>query len=65
MKSDKLLKKLIGMSEEDAEFLCHKNGYKIRLSSRDGIFFPGTCEMRGDRINVTVAKGIVTEADVG
>ena len=56
---------LVGLTEAEAEQQIQNKGFCSRVMRRDGRSFMGTCDMRHDRINLSVNNGRVTEADVG
>ncbi len=61
----KVAKKMIGMTESEAEGLAVTHGYRMRVVQRDGEHYILTMELRADRINVRIMKGLVTETYVG
>lgn len=63
--TEELLKKLIGESKECAISICKENGYKVRITKEDSISFVIPLELRFDRINLQIEKGIVVSCHVG
>ncbi|MEN9923647.1 MAG: hypothetical protein RIS09_1161, partial [Actinomycetota bacterium] len=59
------LKRLIGMSEDEARALIWDNNYMSRVVHRDGEDFMVTADYRYDRINLYINGGIVFDATVG
>jgi hypothetical protein len=55
---------LVGLSEKDAVDLVEHAGFVARVVSRDGDV-EMTDDYRADRINLSIADGVVTLADVG
>lgn len=59
------LKSFLGMSEEAAKIAITDLGFRVRVVMRDGSPFMVTQDLRMDRVNLTIADGIVTEAHFG
>ena len=64
-KVEQVAASVVGMSEDDAVKAIEAAGYTSRVVERDGKSFPVTMDVRGDRINLTIADGKVTKATVG
>lgn len=65
MPSDEELAALIGLTEDEAQAKVEGAGWVFRVLERDGESFPATADYREDRVNVTVAEGVVTAATMG
>lgn len=50
---------IVGMTENDARQFLATQGFKMRVSKRDGKALMGTRDARPDRINVEIENGIV------
>lgn len=62
---EEICRQLIGMEESAGQFLIQMNSYTARLRNKDGISYIGTADLKFDRINLNVDKGIITKAEVG
>lgn len=56
---------LIGMDLEAARKLVTDRGLIFRVLGKDGVSHPSTTDLRQDRVNVVVAGGKITDADIG
>lgn len=56
---------LVGLSEEEAMKVATGNGWAVRIAMRDGEGFMLTADYRQDRVNLTIANGVVTAVTVG
>jgi hypothetical protein len=56
---------LVGVKEDDALRRIEDAGCSVRVIERDGEVFPHTADRRPSRINLRVAQGTITAADVG
>ena len=61
--SKDILDSLIGKTYEEAQELC--DGYRLRVTNKDGVAYVVTCDFRLDRINVELDNGIVTFSSIG
>ena len=62
---DILVSSLVGKTKEEAANLCRANGYFPRVVREDGVGFMITMDLRFDRINLDIDKGLVTRASIG
>ena len=60
-----MIKKLIGLTLEQAKLLAAKEGKTIRVMAEDDQNYVGTCDYRIERINLGLKKGLVVEAWLG
>lgn len=58
-------KMIVGMTEQQAMRTLKINGFDGRVVSRDGKCLTGTCDIREDRISLTIVNGKVVGAIVG
>jgi hypothetical protein len=56
---------LVGLTEQGAADTCAKNGWTMRVAVRDGKNYMLTTDYNPLRVNVSLAKGIVTSVTVG
>jgi len=56
---------LLGKSVGDAEKICANFGYHIRITKQDGLAFVVTCDLRTNRVNVSVSNGFIDSASIG
>lgn len=66
MKSNiSLAESLVGLTEEEAVAKITDSGMRVRVRSKDGESFMGTCDYRMDRVNLHIENGKVTKASIG
>jgi len=63
--SKELLESLIGMTEDNGLKLCKENDYDIRIVREDSNNYAITMDLRFNRINLVIDKGIITKCDIG
>lgn len=63
--SDDVATSLIGLPEERAVEVAKEQGFEVRVTERDGESFPVTADYRMDRVNVSIADGLVVTASIG
>ena len=63
--SNQLLESLIGMNKESGTELCKENDYKVRITREDSNNYAITMDLRFDRINLEIDKGLITKCDIG
>jgi hypothetical protein len=63
--SNELLESLIGMNKESGTELCKENDYKVRIKREDSNNYVITMDLRFDRINLEIDKGLITKCDIG
>ncbi len=63
--SNELLESLIGMDKESGSELCREKGYKVRITREDSNNYAITMDLRFDRINLEIDKGLITKCDIG
>jgi hypothetical protein len=63
--SNELLESLIGMDKESVTELCKENDYKVRITREDSNNYVITMDLRFDRINLEIDKGLITKCDIG
>lgn len=56
---------LIGLTETEAGKVAAERGWVVRTAMRDGQAFMLTTDYRSDRVNLTVADGVVTSVTIG
>jgi len=56
---------LVGKSYSEAESLCKEHKIALRIRSRNGVSYMGTCDYRVDRINVDVDDNQIVTASIG
>jgi hypothetical protein len=59
------LETLVGQPEATAVELLKNNGWKVRITVRDGEPFIGTCDFRDDRVQLQVRDGKITKISIG
>jgi hypothetical protein len=62
---NRLVRDLIGMPKEDAMAKIKAAGFPFRIRSEDGNYFVGTADLKLERFNLVVEKGLVTEVKMG
>jgi hypothetical protein len=63
--SNELLESLIGLTKEEGSKVCLENDYKVRVTREDSNNSVITMDLRFDRINLELDKGIITKCDIG
>jgi hypothetical protein len=58
-------KKLIGLTEAEAQKVAIELGWLVRIAMRDGEAFILTMDYQTNRVNLTITKGLVTNVVVG
>jgi hypothetical protein len=58
-------KKLIGLTEAEAQKVCTELGWQVRVAMRDGEAFMLTTDYQTNRVNLTITKGLVTSVVIG
>ena len=59
------VKKLIGLTEAEAQKVVTELGWQVRVAMRDGEAFMLTTDYQTNRVNLTITKGYVTFVVVG
>lgn len=62
---NRLVRDLVGMPKEDAIAKIKAAGFPFRMRSEDGNYFVGTADLKLERFNLVVEKGLVTEVKMG
>ena len=62
---DASLKKLIGLTEAEAQKVATEMGWQVRVAMRDGEAYMLTMDYQTNRVNLTITKGYVTAVVVG
>ena len=62
---DASAKKLIGLTEAEAQKVATELGWQVRVAMRDGEAFMLTTDYQTNRVNLTITKGSVTFVVVG
>lgn len=62
---DASAKKLIGLTEAEAQKVATELGWQVRVAMRDGEAFMLTTDYQTNRVNLTVTKGSVTNVVIG
>ncbi|CAB5048933.1 MAG: hypothetical protein F2930_03710 [Actinobacteria bacterium] len=62
---DAAAKKLLGLSEDEAQKVATESGWTVRIANRDGEAFMLTTDFQTNRVNLTVTKGSVTAVTIG
>jgi hypothetical protein len=62
---DASVKKLIGLTEAEAQKVAAELGWQVRVAMRDGEAFMLTTDFQTNRVNLTITKGLVTNVVVG
>jgi len=60
MEDEKSYNHLIGLEVEQAKVELEKEGKILRVDTKDGVPLVGTCDMKANRLNVAITKGIIT-----
>jgi predicted small lipoprotein YifL len=58
-------KKLIGLTEAEAQKVASELGWQVRVAMRDGEAFMLTQDYQTNRVNLTITKGFVTAVVIG
>jgi hypothetical protein len=58
-------KGVVGKDLAEAQRILQAKGYRVRITSVDGVSFPVTADHRPDRVNLDVVKGKVVAAHIG
>ena len=58
-------KKLIGLTEAEAQKVATEMGWQVRVAMRDGEAYMLTKDYQTNRVNLTITKGYVTAVVVG
>jgi hypothetical protein len=56
--------RLVGLPEDDAARRTERAGYVFRVARRDDTPLPMTADLRSDRIDASVAQGVVVDVAV-
>ena len=62
---DASAKKLIGLTEAEAQKVATELGWQVRVAMRDGEAFMLTKDYQTNRVNLTITKGSVTAVVIG
>ena len=62
---DASAKKLIGLTEAEAQKVATELGWQVRVAMRDGEAFMLTMDYQTNRVNLTITKGSVTAVVIG
>ena len=62
---DASAKKLIGLTEAEAQKVATELGWQVRVAMRDGEAFMLTTDYQTNRVNLTITKGLVTNVVIG
>ena len=62
---DASAKKLIGLTEAEAQKVATELGWQVRIAMRDGESFMLTQDFQTNRVNLTITKGFITAVVVG
>lgn len=65
MNNAHIKKQINGLTEKEAEKLIKEMDMRMRVVERDGEHFFGTMDIRTDRVNVRIQKGIVEFKSIG
>lgn len=65
MNHKEVIELIKGQTEEIARKIIKENGFDFRISQEDGVDYMLTCDLRLDRMNVVIEKGIITNAEIG
>ena len=57
--------KVINTHEDYATDYLKKAGYRVRISSRDGVYYILTRDYCIDRVNLTITNDIITKITIG
>ena len=59
------VKKLIGLTEAEAQKVATELGWQVRVAMRDGEAFMLTTDYQTNRVNLTITKGLVAAVAIG
>jgi hypothetical protein len=59
------VKRLIGLTEAEAQKVATELGWQVRVAMRDGEAFMLTTDYQTNRVNLTITKGLVTNVVIG
>ncbi len=59
------VKRLVGLQKNEAVLRIEAEGLFCRIRSEDGVARIGTCDIRNDRVNLTIERNTVVHASVG
>lgn len=62
---DAAAKKLLGLTEAEAQKVAAELGWQVRIAMRDGEAFMLTTDWQTNRVNLTITKGLVAAVVVG
>jgi len=62
---DAAAKKLLGLTEAEAQKVAAELGWQVRIAMRDGEAFMLTTDYQTNRVNLTITKGLVAAVVVG
>lgn len=65
VKPSELIKSITGLTMEEAVAKIKEAGFQSRVMREEGENFCGTCDLRDDRVNLTVEGGRVQGAWIG
>ena len=54
------IERIIGMNIEEAKSFLKDHGFSLRVMQRDGKHLVGTCDIRTNRLNVSVKDDKIT-----
>lgn len=57
--------KYVGLEEREAEAQAVLDGLMVRITGRDGEYFPVTADLRSNRVNFVIDQGKVLIASIG
>lgn len=60
-----LLAALIGLNYQEALYKCVRHEYAARVASQDGTAFILTRDYKRQRVNLHLAAGLVSKAEIG
>ena len=63
-KATNLIDHLIGRQKEEAVSMIENSGFRSRIVGEDGTSYIITMDFSGNRINLTLVDGLVTEAQI-
>lgn len=60
-----LLIKLLELSKDDAINVCKENNFVYRITREDKNYYPVTCDLNFNRVDLQLDKGFVSECSIG